>query len=613
VLPAEQTPEGAREVVNKFVAEADALVREALDLQKSANEQMGALGGLEGEARDAEMKEINAWRGPMAKKAFDTMAGTLERVKKALPEDQAQRLEARVYSSMIVGNIDISADRVIRRVEKLDSLTAEQKAQVGEARAAYLKVLTEKMKSQAERVVKRYEEAPDEATALAGDWGEMWQELTAQAEKVSARLREVLTAEQREAVGPPISTSKVAVPDFDSDDDAPAAKMTAAQERFARLAASWTSGPEITEFDLRRLGRAAKFSAEQAEAARELHAGYMARFRAAARKYNEFQAAAAQGNMGGMPSREDLKRQIGVWVKYDRHKDRLREDLISDMDVLLTDEQKPALDMLRAASKRKRGGEGELVMASPGAGVDLPMLVRAALRDAEPSDELAAALDRYELDMAASSGRVLELSRGVQETMLKSLEGDGEFNIMSLMTTMTQAQKELDKPLEEGREVSLKCFQQMSPLMPEEVRDEFEESFYRAAGGGRIFDMQQSAMGGGKSARGLAEEIFRLSDLSGEQTSALKAALREHGKAMRDVSKAIYERLVVKMSEAKEPMQRQMVFADGEIIQKTRERREADTKMIDRLMAILTPEQQGRLPMPYRPAGQVTRPKFEEE
>lgn len=613
VLPAGSTPEGVREVVIKYVAEVDGLVREAEEQNQKSIEAMNAAVELEGEARDQAQAEANKWRGSMAKKNYDAMAAALDRVKKSLPEDVGQRLEARVYTTMIMGSVDATADKLIERVEKLGSLSAEQRAQIAEARAGYLRALIEKMKAQAARIVRLYEERPNEPAGLSDDWGQMWQALADESEKVTTKLRDTLSQGQREEVGPPIAKIGAYVPDFDSDDEPPAIRMSKGQEQFARMASQWSSKPEISEFDLRRLSRAAKFTPEQVEAAKELHEGYMARFRLAARKFSDFQVASAGSNRGGMPSREDLRKQFDVWARYDRHKDRLREEMIEDINVLLTDEQKPSLELLRATSKRKRGGESEMAMMSPGAGVDLPMLVRSALGKLEPNEELSAAMDRYELDMKPSAERVLEVSRGMQEELLKSVQGEGEFNMMSMMGTMQKATDELAKPLAETREVSYEYFQQISPLMPEEVRDEFEESFYRAAGGGRIFAMQTAFTGGGKSVAGLAGEIRELADLSDEQKASFHAAMREHTRAMRDTSKAIYERLVQRNDEATNMMARQMIYSDQELTRLNAERIRADDKMLERLMAILTTEQQGRLPMPYRPAGQVTRPNFEEE
>lgn len=611
VLPAEQTPDSARAVVSRHVARIASQIREALERMEVSRKQAEKLDELPAEDREAAMKNSTAWYEALLKDAHTESVDSLERIRKLLPEDQSLRLESRLYVLMAGGGYSI-ADRLIRRVERLATLNDEQRLQVAEVRRAYMKALAVELES----LLKRIAAASDEQTSFCLrcriESQGSWPILVAETEKVVARMREVLTIEQREAMGPPVFSAKLVIPDFDSLDEAPTSKPIPAMERHARRVAMQTQGPEVTELVLRRFGRSAKFTTEQTEAVNDLYADYIARFRAAAKKYIEFKATSDLVNMAeGQPEREDRKREIEALLKYGSHKDKLRDELISDIEALLTEEQRSSLDLLRAASKRNRGCDGWLVMSYPGAGVDLPMLVRSALRGREPSDELAAALDRYERDMVPSCNEILDLSRAMLDMTLEALEGEPDSAAQAVRRS--EAEKGFDKPLEERREVSFKYFKQISPLMPEDAIDEFEESFYRAAGLGGFFELQLRGRSAGRSVRGLADEIFRLPDLSSGQIAALNTAMREHALAMRSISRSIYEQMLTMMGEVTEPNQRQFLYNDARVIQQANDRHTADTKMLERLMGILTPEQQNQLPMPYRPLGEVPRPNFEEE
>jgi hypothetical protein len=616
VLPPEQAPDEIREAVLSYMKQANAQRREADAEEQAIIRDMAGDGDI-GEALGQAQARTRV-------KSQEIRTAAVERIAKSLAPDQRAEFEWRTLVEGSIGSFDISALRAIRRVMKLDSLSPEQRTKLDELRLAHMKAMTELSRPMAEAqraMMERFEARRNESDE--GDDGnaemteyqtaamEAMQKIASETERVTKQVRELLTPEQREAAGPPITESKIVVPDFDSDDDAPPVKLAPGMERMAQMMTRFQAGPELNEADLRVLEREAKFAPEQRDAAKDLLAAYHARFRLAARKYGDYQLAVTQQAMGGgMPSPKEIRRQVEVWLKYDRHKDRLREEALADLETLLTDEQKPAIDLVRAAARRKRGFNSEMTMTSPGASPDLPGLVRAAMGGQEPDERVASALARYEREMMPHTDEVLKLTVQNQQSMLEML-GD-EDAMKRMMEWGEKSQESLAKPLNEARQVNVRFAREIAEMLPEGPRERFEDGFYRAASLGRIMDAQMSAMSGGKSLDGLVGEVDRLSDLDEGQKTRIATALADHARKAREISRAMFETMTQKYDAATSMTERQTALFSAELIGKSRERQELDNAAMKDLMAILTPEQQGRLPNPYRPAGEPSRPVFEE-
>lgn len=616
VLPPEQAPDEIREAVLSYMKQANAQRREADAEEQAIIRDMAGDGDM-GEALGQAQARTRV-------KSQEIRTAAVERIAKSLAPGQRAEFEWRTLVEGSIGSFDISALRAIRRVMKLDSLSPEQRAKLDELRLAHMKAMTELSRPMAEAqraMMERFEARRNEGDEGGDGNAEMteyqtaameaMQKIASETERMTNQVRELLTPEQREAAGPPITESKIVVPDFDSDDDAPPVKLAPGMERMAQMMTRFQAAPELNEADLRVLEREAKFAPEQRDAAKDLLAAYHARFRLAARKYGDYQLAVTQQTMsGGMPSPKEIKRQVEVWLKYDRHKDRLREEALADLETLLTDEQKPAIDLVRAAARRKRGFGGELTMTSPGASPDLPGLVRAAMGGQEPDERVASALARYEREMMPHTDEVLKLTVQNQESMLEML-GD-EDAMKRMMEWGERSQDSLAKPLNQARQVNVRFAREIAELLPDGPRERFEDGFYRAASLGRIMDVQMSAMSGGKTLDGLVGEVERLSDLDEAQKTRVATALADHARKAREISRAMFETMTQKYDAATSMTERQASLFSAEVMGKSRERQELDNAAMKDLMAILTPEQQGRLPNPYRPAGEPSRPVFDE-
>lgn len=613
VLAPEEAPDAVAEALARYVKDVSALLESSEAAGQKAAEDFTR--HQDSDALNAASRKTIA---EVRSKGTELLDAARERIGRALTPEQRDEFEFRLLLEQGLGGTDISLGRVIRKASKLDSLTPEQSEQIAALRTSHIKAfrqLVEPIAAAQRRAIDRLNEGVD-PEAIQADQAEMmqsWQKIATETEQASNRLREILTAEQREAVGPPIAKSGLVIPDFESDDEPPAVKLEPGMERMAQMMSRFQAGPDVGDTEVRMLLRSAKLTPDQAEAAKELVAAYHARFRLASRKFTNFQLAVTQQNMrGGMPDRNEWKRIMRVEGDFNRHKDRLRDELLADLGVLLTDEQRGAVELLGSAANRKRATASQWAVMSPGFGADLPALLSAATGGADPDEHVAELLARYEREMAPHAAALIKAEAESRDRMMQSIDaGDGDGAMKSAMESAEESMRLMDTPLREAQKINARYAEEVARALPEGPRERFEDGFYRAAGLGRMLEGTMGMTSDGKSPEGLEGEIRRLNNLTDEQKSRVASTLGDHARKARDLSREIYETILSKFDAAKTITERQAAI--GAIPwQKQQARVQLDQQAMTDLMAILTPEQQGRLPNPYRPPGHVTRPVFDE-
>ena len=612
VLPADSTPEGIRELLGNHVAELHALVREGERGGESEREQMKDVWvdpALTREQKQERYREARAWRKPISAKAFKSVVDTIDRMRRHLPPEIALHLEAAAYRT---GSDESSVEWLtkdfevlIARVLRLGDLTAEQRQAIHAARAQLHRREVELLRG-------AFECNLDPDTQCDGNERERrWKYLEDALAPVASAfkaVREALTPAQREAFGPPLSDSKVSIPDFESEEEPPLphAWDQREQAREHRTIVEWiTVQTELSEADVHLVVRSALLDRDQRRAAAELHADYLARSRLARRRISAFQSALWREELSGVSRPETFKREIEAWLRYERHRDAIRESFVGDLEALLTDEQRGAIDVLKDVAARRKAFGDDSYGFSALEHVDLSALVRASLGAQEPSDEIVAELVAFEKSMRDLSDTIVR-AKGETNHTLARWASEADIERDQLFDAITALQPSFERWRLDSKLRARAAFKRIVPLLDEGARALFELSFYRS----QLYDWREWDGSSLRTAEGLAPELEAMKDLSEEQKAALGAARLNHMRAATSACKASYEsQFPEEHSEpGAEPLRPEHAPHSINFTL-----RRLDEAAIEEMIRVLTPEQRERLSKPYRPADELAPPVFDDQ
>ncbi len=336
----------------------------------------------------------------------------------------------------------------------------------------------------------------------------------------------------------------------------------------------------VTKAELERYGKILKFTGDQSEAAKALFEGFEAAYKPkqdAARKAME-------------DAREEFRetRDPSVWTAVGEKTAKLREEraaaekqLLDDVKSLLTADQAslwPKVERERRREKVMRQG----MMSMSGERADLIKIVEAIKLSEDATKAVAPVLDSYEVDLdglLVKRNEVNEKAMSQGNTLREAFAGGD----------MT----EINKMIEEGRQAAMRVrdanrryAKQIEGLLAGEEQAKFNAEFrkesypqiYRTTRyGTRVID---------------AAAAMELDATTKKSLEAIKADFDQRNNALNDQAEKAQD-----AQEENFSLQNMMGGGNNEEMTKVRTaRRELETKTIEQVKALLTPEQVAKLP-----------------
>lgn len=612
-------------VLSRFYADFAALVADRQEAREARRAREAAEApadpeGVEGDADEAMPEE----EGPEAREGEEFSRRALEIVERAqskllglLPESQREAFEEWSLDAMTDGDFDWwgrmgDPSRQYRKVLALESLSAEQRAQLTEMQVqARKEKITKKRAELSERLKKPLgTHQQDESDADQMKMMMKFQQAAAANKALLSKIRGVLTPDQQKEAGPPIEKPRVRLPNFD-DEDEPAPEL-GDHPRWMGALEQQMDAAAVNDLDLAFLKRAAPLTDDQYAAAKDLFAAYQSRSRNASQKMMAWQRSMSERMMQGETPDFMDKAQIRSYLKYEMYRKRIKNELLAEVRDLLTEEQSAAYDALKKRASRKVLREDEVQGGGLAANVDVVAVAESVFVDEEVPADVRELLARYEEDVSPVVDRLNAFQDQELKRAQKMAEGVGAMDMGDLMGLVNNVQDQAQKHALEARDLNVKCFRELVPRMPEEKRAEFEVAFYSAA------DFYSRAMsmvgrGGAVSVRGLFDEAKALGDLTPEQEQVMRTALREHVSKSAELLRGSFEQQLAAEKPGEKAWTR-MQNLDYESMRKREEAvRESSKQAIARMHEALSEEQRARLPKTYRPPEPVTRPNFDEE
>lgn len=296
--------------------------------------------------------------------------------------------------------------------------------------------------------------------------------------------------------------------------------------RFEAYATQYEEPPPLDLSELRALAALLEPSDDQRAQIDDMAQSYLDKLRTNRRTMSRWYEATFVPNGTWRNEPELWEKARPVTERYNKHVQKLRENLLGDVKLLLSPEQLGRWPMLEARLKRRdlvRSGGQQIGLAA----VDLEALVRSAVGVGKPlPEETAAALQGYQdaLDRAAAIAEqwTIEASR-YQDPPPD--EGDAEDPERWRRTSGLWYARALErwKPV---RDANLAAFRRVLPTLTEEARDRLRVAFYTRASDRRF------SLGFGNDLD--FDRIENLRGLTDEQRSRIAEARRSYEKSVAD-------------------------------------------------------------------------------
>lgn len=334
--------------------------------------------------------------------------------------------------------------------------------------------------------------------------------------------------------------------------------------------------------DIDKLAKVAKLDESQQEQAKDLLASFDLEFAAAAKKVQESMQSIMQEYQDNRDPAifQDMVKQT---IDFQEHGKKLRDNLFSDIKLLLTPEQMEQWDRWerryrRDQSIRQPNGSGLI----SGDAVELVSLVEDLKLTPEQMQSIEPMLDQYENEV----DRIVVTREKLQQEQTKEsieLMSDWMGN-MPRLEEMFAKSREL---LVQLRDVNAKYYRQVLGAVPEDKKSEFEKAYnvkimpqvYRDSYVTKAFD----------TAKGME-------DLSADQKTQVEELRAAYQRELASAN----EKWAVAIREYEVNMKVADLMSAGNRPEKLRDaqtaRRDLDIATYDKLAAVLTEEQRGKLP-----------------
>jgi len=616
VLPSTQSPQGTLDLLERYAADLDALLREARTARDEFMRNAADARQQKQEGEDAQdsWMQMQLSLRPFRQKALELEDAFLARLRTTLSPAQADDLERRVLEERVGGAWGLSDfNRLFNSVDRLRDLSAEQR----EALAAERKSAQEKRLEFLREFSKKLREFNE---ADPGDFDysiyqKLHQEASERRAETVSRLRAILTEPQREAVGPPLAKSRLVAIDFD-DEDAPIPPPPDLPRQMPSFLSRGQS-PVISETDIPVLTRTAALTPDQAAAARDLVEVYVLRLRTAVRRVQVFEHVmmAEMMRSRGDPDESAFKPVLQSISRFLTYKQRISREVQSELRDLLTPEQQPGLERVFRAARRRQAMQTLWGMdwLNPSAGVETDRLLTAALEGAPPPPEIDAIFDRYEIDAAPMVDVIVRINDAMIEHINAAAEADDVMEKMQEAETQDdQRERKMHEASARLADLNARTVDQIARTLPAEPREAFEDAYFAAVTDAAFDSENFFDQGPPRTPEGLADNALHLKDITDDQRAALGAALRDHRRSVREINKRLAAVMSENAKKETDPSRRHEVMMSEEVGQLQNKRREASQESLKRLSAILTEHQRAQLPPPYRPPGAIPRPVFDD-
>lgn len=350
--------------------------------------------------------------------------------------------------------------------------------------------------------------------------------------------------------------------------------------------------PSLSSDQIKKFGDRLNFTQDQRDAAKALYDGFFAAYQEKADAFRKKMDAA----------REQFRetRDMSVWQEVGEGMQQLRKErqaaeatLMSDLKSLLTEEQ--AAQWPRIERDHRRESTIRMNMISGGS-VDVAELVARLKLPEEEAAKLEPVIDAYATDLDPALSRrnaIFEQAMGQGMQMWRRMMENGGND--------PEMQKMFDEGREAGirvRDINRRYASQIKALLGPEAAAKFDEEFKRES------FPQVYRQRWGLNSIAAAEKMEDLNETQRASLSSLKEGYQRDLAALQEkATKAIEEQ------DEKATLQGMMSrFMDDPVMRDLRTQGEAlDTKTVDALKALLTPEQAAKLPERRQGGGQNWR------
>ncbi len=529
-----------------------------------------------------------------------------------LPADAAERFEERYLREMseMVPGMLADSGRAFDLSLRVADLTADQRSRLVGLRGEWSKDERRRMRGALDERIAALEKG-DGASPMGMQFGIDYQERLKQQAATLKDIRGVLTPEQVEAAGPPISATALRVPNFEAEDEMEPPRKAGKGRMFNME--GFLGMRSLKDADVTFFIRVAGLDDDQRESAKDLLSSYTARQRRAVRKMAAYQEAMTERAMQGDAGDATNKAATKVYLRFGEYTERLEKETMADLRAILTDAQSAAYDRLEKRVRRRSALNAQVGMMTAGAGIDLVGLLEGVMGKAGLPAEADAILLRYEGEIAPAVDRLRDYEKEQMGKWGKMAEEEVELDAAAQMAAAQEMMAQMSKLAAEARDLNIKFFREVLPTLPEETRPEAEQTFYFAASPFSMMGMMGNDESGRRTPRGLLDEAVALGDLTEEERASLAGSVLSHAKDAAAKYREVFDKLVQAEKENPNAMERMQSMGESGIYGAEQEVSENRGKTVDAMLATLTAEQRERLPKPYRPQGSVARPRFEEE
>jgi len=367
--------------------------------------------------------------------------------------------------------------------------------------------------------------------------------------------------------------------------------------------------PAVDKRSIEYLVTEVGLSAEQADSARDLHAAYTAQRADAARRIDEFQRAFRKSyGYDYDPKSDDWQRALRVHDEYGEHLQRLDARLMDDLRAVLTEGQQAEWSAYERYLRRSRANESSLMI-----GADLSGLARSAMsgqvvplprpsnNDKAMPRELLDVLDEYELEYDRVLSAIESKERSFKRTQVARTRSEKQPEEWSV-AALGDSAKPLLSALCRAKELNLRYIERIADALPSNARERFEDWYYSG------MDLQTPKW---EEIRDALQSAKLAQDLSNEQAESIRAIEADARSRMRLKTEQVIGRMLDAIDRDEDLTQ--LIGEDpwqSPLMQEfDRDGKAILDSSIDRLRAVLTPEQLESMPEPLRlPGGRGREP-----
>lgn len=381
----------------------------------------------------------------------------------------------------------------------------------------------------------------------------------------------------------------------------PVCSSAQAQMRMGMNMAAGMGGGRVSSSEIEQFGKILSLDKTQASAFKDLHQAYEAEYDQAQKSMQdkmEKMRAEAQDTGDWQAMMKDAGE---VAEKFQTKSTDLEKSLMSDLKALLTPDQAAKWPSLERAHRRNQslGGPGIPGFGLAGESVDLIKMVD-ELKLKKTPEAVSQSLERYESEMDQAlverDGKRKEIGEQMNPFGKKDGKGGGEGGGMPDFKKIGEMMTEMRKTGVKVRDLNDRYSTLVASGLPDDVREDFSTRFKKA----KFPQVYREAYATKALTAAAAfkdldqQQQTGIADLAAIYKRESAAANDKYAKAQTDAEKDGGGEDM--MGGWMKMMNGDQGGDDSELAQAKKAKRKLDTDTMDKLKAILTPEQVERLP-----------------